>query len=57
MSKAIDITRDIVVAAFGSLNCNGWQIDEQSGTATADFIQVVYDKVKGIQENEFKGKE
>jgi hypothetical protein len=47
MSKALEITRDIVVAALGQLNGN--YPNEEFGKAVSNLIQVVYDKVKEIE--------
>jgi len=52
LSNALAITRDIVVAAFGSTNAFFPSVD--SGKSTAEFIQAVFDKVKELEDQIIK---
>jgi len=48
MSNALEVTRDIVVAAFSSTS--SFYPDKDSGENVAEFIQAVYDKIKGLED-------
>ena len=55
MSNALEITRDIIVAAFGSTS--SFYPNKDSGDDVAEFIQVIYDKVKELEDAELKSNE
>ena len=52
MSKTLEITRDIVVATLGSTVNHGVYPSEETGKVVAEFIQIIYDKVKEIEKQE-----
>lgn len=52
MPKALEMTRDIVVAAFQSVSCNNFVLYDETGKNTADFFEAIYNKVKEIEGKE-----